>query len=121
MRRARCIGVARCLFLFIVYHLLHFTVGVGGTKFVENEPYDNLVAGFQVIPISLFYIVSMGFLCLHLFHGVWSMFQTLGLQHPKYTPLLRWAAKLIAIALFLGFSAIPLAVMLGRIQPSGSL
>ncbi len=109
------------LLLFIVYHLLHFTVGVGGTRFVEDEPYDNLVAGFRVIPIALFYILAMGCLCYHLFHGIWSMFQTLGLQHPKYTPLLRVLAKVVAIALFLGFSSIPLAVMLGRIQPSGVL
>ena len=109
------------LALFIVYHLLQFTVGVGGTRFVENEPYDNLVAGFQVMPIALFYILAMGCLCFHLFHGIWSMFQTLGLQHPKYTPVLRLAAKIIAIALFLGFSSIPMAVLLGRIQPSGVL
>lgn len=109
------------LLLFIVYHLLHFTVGVGGTRFVEGEPYDNLVAGFQVVPIALFYIVAMGFLCFHLFHGVWSMFQTLGVNHPKYSPLLRLAAKVTAIALFVGFSSIPLGVLLGRIQPSGIL
>ena len=109
------------LLLFIVYHLLHFTVGVGGTRFVEGEPYDNLVAGFQVVPIALFYIVAMGFLCFHLFHGVWSIFQTLGVNHPKYSPLLRLAAKVTAIALFVGFSSIPLGVLLGRIQPSGIL
>ena len=109
------------LLLFIVYHLLHFTVGVGGTRFVEGEPYDNLVAGFRVVPIALFYVIAMGCLCYHLFHGIWSMFQTLGLQHPRYTPKLRVLAKVIAIALFLGFSSIPLAVLLGRIQPSGVL
>ena len=109
------------LLIFIVYHLLHFTVGAGGTRFVEDEPYDNLVSGFQVWPIAVFYIVAVAILCLHLFHGIWSMFQSLGVNHPKYTPILRLAAKLIAIALFLGFSSIPLAVMLGRIQPSGLL
>ena len=109
------------LLLFIVYHLLHFTVGKGGTRFIEDEPYDNLVAGFEVIPIALFYIVSMGCLCFHLFHGIWSMFQTLGIHHPRYTPWLRFAAKVIAVVLFLGFGSIPLAVMLGRIQPSGIL
>ncbi len=109
------------LLLFIVYHLLHFTVGVGGTRFIEGEPYDNLVSGFQVVPIALFYILAMGCLCFHLFHGVWSMFQTLGVNHPKYSPLLRFAAKVLAIALFVGFSSIPLGVLLGRIQPSGIL
>jgi succinate dehydrogenase / fumarate reductase cytochrome b subunit len=107
------------LLLFIVYHLMQFTIGTGGTRFVEEEPYDNLVAGFEVPAIAVFYILSMACLCLHLFHGIWSMLQTLGIHHPKYTPLLRFVAKVIAIALFLGFSSIPLAVMLGRIQPSG--
>src|SRR5947209_9773460 len=101
--------------LFLIYHILHFTIGVGGTRFVEGDPYDNLVAGFRVIPIALFYILAMGCLCLHLFHGVWSMFQTIGVNHPKYTPWLRVGAKVFAIAMFLGFSSIPLAVMLGRI------
>lgn len=109
------------LLLFIVYHLMQFTIGVGGTPFVADEPYDNLIAGFRVIPISVFYIISMAALCYHLFHGIWSMFQTLGIQHPKYTPLLRLAAKVLAIALFIGFSSIPLAVLLGRLQPSGIL
>jgi succinate dehydrogenase / fumarate reductase cytochrome b subunit len=105
--------------LFIIYHLMHFTFGVGGTRFFEDEPYDNLVAGFEVPVISVFYIFSMGFLCLHLYHGIWSMLQTLGIHHPRYTPMLRALAKFIAVVLFLGFSSIPLAVMLGRIQPSG--
>ena len=107
------------LLLFIVYHLMQFTFGVGGTRFIETEPYDNLVAGFEIPAIAVFYVIAMACLCLHLFHGIWSMLQTLGLHHPKYTPLLRTLAKIIAVALFLGFSSIPLAVMLGRIQPSG--
>jgi succinate dehydrogenase / fumarate reductase cytochrome b subunit len=109
------------LLLFIVYHLMQFTLGVGGTPYVEDDPFDNLVAGFEVWPIALFYILAMGSLCFHLFHGIWSMFQTLGINHPKYTPALRVMAKVIAIALFVGFSSIPLAVLLGRLRPSGIL
>jgi succinate dehydrogenase / fumarate reductase cytochrome b subunit len=105
------------LALFIVYHLLHFTVGVGGTPFEEGKAYENLVAGFQVWYISLFYIVAMAMLCTHLFHGLWSMTQTLGFHHPKYTPRIRSAAKLIAILLFLGFASIPVSVLTGIIKP----
>lgn len=104
------------LALFIVYHLMHFTVGVGGTPFEEGKAYENLVAGFQVWYISFFYIVAMAMLCTHLFHGIWSMTQTLGFHHPKYTPRLRSAAKAIAIALFLGFASIPVSVMLGIVK-----
>jgi len=109
------------LLLFIVYHLMQFTIGIGGTRFIVDDPYENLITGFQVWPIAVFYIVAMGLLCLHLFHGIWSMFQTLGLHHPKYTPALRLVAKIIAVGLFVGFSSIPLAVLLGRLQPSGIL
>jgi succinate dehydrogenase / fumarate reductase, cytochrome b subunit len=104
------------LALFIVYHLLHFTVGKGGTHFEEGHAYENLVAGFQVWYISLFYIVAMAMLCTHLYHGLWSMTQTLGFHHPKYTPKLRSLAKLIAIALFLGFASIPVSVLTGVIK-----
>jgi len=109
------------LLAFIIYHLMQFTIGVGGTPYVEDEPFDNLVNGFQVWYIAVFYIVAMASLCFHLFHGVWSIFQTLGVNHPKYTPVLRLAAKVLAVALFVGFSSIPLAVLLGRLRPSGIL
>src|SRR6266404_6631514 len=69
------------LAVFIVFHLLHFTGGLVGFQpgqFEHLMVYQNVLAGFSVWPISLFYIVAMGALCLHLDHGIWSMFQTLG-------------------------------------------
>ena len=102
---------------FIIYHLLHFTVGAGGTSFEEGKAYENLVAGFKVWYIAVFYILSMALLCLHLYHGIWSMAQTLGFHHPKYTPKLRQLSKLIAVAFFLGFSSIPLGVQTRIIKP----
>jgi succinate dehydrogenase / fumarate reductase, cytochrome b subunit len=101
---------------FIVYHLMHFTWGVGGTRFVEGEAYENLIAGFQVPVISIFYVVAMGLLMLHLYHGAWSMFQTLGVNHPRYTPLLKRFAQVLSILLFVGFVSIPLAVMFGFLK-----
>ena len=80
------------LALFIVYHLLHLTVGVVGFQpgeFHHLKVYDNVVAGFSVWYVSLFYILSMAALCLHLDHGVWSMFQTLGLNNARMSPALR--------------------------------
>lgn len=97
---------------FIVYHLFHFTIGVA-----DGRAYENLVAGFSVWYISAFYIVSMAMLCNHLFHGLWSMTQTLGFHHPKYTPRLRSLSKLVAIGLFLGFASIPVAVLAGIVKP----
>ncbi|MCL4784231.1 MAG: succinate dehydrogenase cytochrome b subunit [Bryobacterales bacterium] len=107
------------LFVFIVYHLQHLTTG----RLHPTQPfpgyhmaYENVVAGFQVVPVSLFYIFAMVLLCLHLYHGVWSMFQTLGIAHPRYTPLLRNLAVAIAFAVLAGFSSVPLAVMLGFVR-----
>jgi succinate dehydrogenase / fumarate reductase cytochrome b subunit len=102
--------------VFVIYHLMQFTWGVGGTPFEEGRAYENLMQGFRVIPISLFYVFAMALLMLHLYHGIWSMFQTLGANHPRYTPVLRIFAKAVAILLFLGFSSIPLAVMTGVIS-----
>jgi succinate dehydrogenase / fumarate reductase cytochrome b subunit len=101
---------------FVVYHLLHFTVGVGGTPFDPKDVYSNVVRGFSYPIVSLFYIVAMAMLCTHLYHGVWSMFQTLGLNHPVWTPRLQTLAKVVAFALFIGFTSVPVAVMAGIVR-----
>jgi succinate dehydrogenase / fumarate reductase cytochrome b subunit len=101
---------------FIVYHLMEFTFGVGGTPYHEFDAYGNVIQGFRVPAVSLFYIFAMLLLCLHLRHGLWSMFQTLGFYHPRHTPRIRRLASAIALFVFLGFISIPLAVML-RIIP----
>src|SRR6202046_5475621 len=71
---------------FIVYHLMQFTLGVGGTPYIESDPYGNVINGFRVPAVSLFYILAMALLCLHLRHGLSSMVQPLGLHHPRYKP-----------------------------------
>ncbi len=101
---------------FVIYHLMQFTWGIGGTPFDEGLAYQNLVRGFQVPVISIFYVIAMGLLMMHLYHGVWSMFQTMGVNHPRYTPILRRFAQLVSIVLFVGFSSIPLAVLTGIIS-----
>jgi succinate dehydrogenase / fumarate reductase cytochrome b subunit len=101
---------------FIVYHLLQFTFGVGGTPYSPDDPYGNVIAGFRVPVIAIAYIVAMALLCLHLRHGLWSALQTLGLNHPRYTPHLRVLATLIALAIFFGFISIPIAIM-ARVVP----
>jgi len=101
--------------LFVVYHLMQFTFGVGGTRFDEGDAYGNVIAGFRVPAISLFYILAMGLLCLHLRHGMWSMLQTLGFYHPRFTPRIKTAATAIALLVFLGFCSIPVAVLSGVI------
>jgi succinate dehydrogenase / fumarate reductase, cytochrome b subunit len=97
---------------FVVYHLMQFTFGVGGTQYHEFDAYGNVIQGFRVPAVSIFYIIAMALLCLHLRHGLWSMFQSLGFNHPRHTPRIKRAASLIALFIFFGFASIPIAVML---------
>jgi succinate dehydrogenase / fumarate reductase cytochrome b subunit len=100
---------------FVIYHLMQFTFGVGGTPYMESDPYGNVINGFRVPAVSLFYILAMLLLCLHLRHGLSSIVQTLGLTHPRYTPQLKALAVIIATLIFFGFVSIPVAVMAGLI------
>lgn len=103
------------LLVFLIYHLLHFTYGTAHPDFGESV-YRNVVVGFQQIPVSLFYIFAMVLLHTHLYHGAWSMFQSLGINHPRYTPKLRTFAAVMATVLAVGNISIPVAVMLGWVQ-----
>jgi len=98
---------------FIIYHLLHFTTGTVHPKFVEGDVYHNVITGFQAPAVALFYIVANILLATHLYHGVWSMFQTLGVNHPRYTPWLKALAKVYGVVIGFGNCSIPLAVLAG--------
>ena len=76
---------------FVVYHLMQFTFGVGGTPYQEADAYGNVINGFRVPIVAIFYIIAMGMLCLHLRHGLWSMVQSLGFAHPRHTPAIQRA------------------------------
>jgi succinate dehydrogenase / fumarate reductase cytochrome b subunit len=107
------------LAVFIVYHLLHLTVGFVGFKaeqFSHDDIYNNVVTGFSVWPISAFYIVSMAALCLHLDHGVWSMLQTMGLNDARTSKVFRMLSRGVAILVFAGFISVPVAVLAGWIH-----
>lgn len=101
------------LFLFIVYHLLHMTTGTVHPEFHHGRVYDNTVVAFQVWYVTLAYVVAMGALCLHLYHGVWSMLQTLGRNNPRVDAGVRAMSKGLAVVVFLGFVSVPLAVLFG--------
>ncbi len=105
---------------FVIYHLMQFTFGVGGTRFAEGDAYGNVIAGFRNPVISGFYILAMALLCLHLRHGLWSLFQSLGFHHPRYMPRMQVAALVIALIIFIGFVSIPVAV-LARVIPDNDL
>ncbi len=106
------------LLAFIIFHLLHLTAGIihPGVGFIEGDVYHNTVAGFSVWWVSAWYIFSMLLLGLHLRHGVWSMFQSVGFNHPRHTPILRKAALVFAVVVTAGFISIPLSVLTGIIR-----
>jgi len=107
------------LAVFIVFHLFHFTGGMVGFEpgqFEHLMVYQNVVAGFSVWPISLFYIIAMGALCLHLDHGIWSMLQTLGWVTLDNTKSLRTVSRIMALIIFAGFISVPTAVLAGWVR-----
>jgi succinate dehydrogenase / fumarate reductase, cytochrome b subunit len=105
--------------LFIVFHILHLTSGViPGLPAEELGPNSpnvraNLVHGFQNPLVAGFYILAMILLCMHLYHGLYSMFQSVGFSHPKYTPRIKKAAAIVAILIAVGNISIPIAVLAG--------
>ncbi len=101
---------------FVIYHLLDFTFGKVNPHFQAGNVYGNMVASFQTIPVAAFYIIAMLLLCMHLYHGLWSMFQSLGIAHPRYTPILRRCAAVVATLIAVGNISIPVAVLAGLIR-----
>lgn len=104
------------LALFIVYHLLHFTVGSMHPDFVRGDVYHNVVIGFQNPLVAFFYVLSMVALSLHLFHGVESMLQTMGLSHPRYNGLRKFIGTAYAAVVTVGNLSFPLAVFFGLVR-----
>ncbi len=99
--------------LFIVYHIMNLTIGAVGLPFVEGQVFNNAIATFRIPAISIAYIVAMILLGFHLNHGVWSMFQSLGVSNPRYSAGLKRFANIFSILVVLGFISIPIAVMAG--------
>lgn len=107
------------LLVWLVFHILHFTIRAPfvAEGYSETDVYGNIVKGFSSPLITAFYVVAMGALALHLFHGAWSSFRTLGLSRPKPRPTARSVATLVAAVVSLGFAVVPLAVLLGVVKP----
>jgi succinate dehydrogenase / fumarate reductase cytochrome b subunit len=104
------------IFVFLVYHILHFTVGTAHPGFVEGDPYHNVATGFRNPFVVLLYLIAMAAVGLHLYHGVWSSGRSLGLSPPSPHPLRRTVAVVLALLVWLGFSVIPIAVYAGMVR-----
>ena len=103
---------------FIIFHLLHLTAGYihPGAAYIEGDVYHNVVSGFQVWWVSLSYIIAISLLGLHLRHGLWSMFQSIGILQAQHTPAFKKAAMVIALLIVLGYISIPISVLLGLVK-----
>jgi succinate dehydrogenase / fumarate reductase, cytochrome b subunit len=99
------------LFAFIVYHILHFTVGVAHPDFVEGDVFHNVTTAFKNPLVAGVYLVSMGMLWLHLSHGIFSLTQSLGLSHPRYAARAKSIAAVFALVVAAGFAVVPIAVI----------
>ena len=104
------------LAVFIVYHLAHFTTGSAHPEFSPHDVYRNVVLGFQNPFASAFYVLAMLALGLHMYHGVWSMLQTLGLSHDRWNPWRRFFAAAITGVVVVGNISIPVSVLTGVVH-----
>ena len=105
------------ILVFLVFHILHFTLGTVHRSFVEGDPYHNVATGFGNPLVVLFYELAMAAVGLHLYHGIWSSGRTLGVSTPSPRPLRRQLALALSVLVWAGFTAIPIAVYAGVIRP----
>jgi succinate dehydrogenase / fumarate reductase cytochrome b subunit len=110
---------------FIVYHLLHFTAQTFHPEWktwhdAENrhDVYSMMIVGFRDPLSSLFYIVGVGLLCMHLSHGIQSFLQTLGARTHSLAKPISKASPIIALLIFVGYISIPVASLLHIINPT---
>lgn len=106
------------LLAFVVFHLGHLTWGwkIIDRDFTELGCFDNLVRAFGQGAFVLAYLAAMAALGLHLRHGAWSLFQSLGINHPRINPVLRGFALVVTLVVVGGFSMVPLGVALGLVK-----
>jgi len=111
------------IFAFVIYHLMHFTFGVTNPEFMrledlnaQHDVYRMVVLGFSNPWVSAFYLISMGLLCLHLSHGLSSMFQSLGIRSRSNLRAVTLFARAAALVVFIGNCSIPISILAGVVK-----
>jgi succinate dehydrogenase / fumarate reductase cytochrome b subunit len=102
--------------LFVIFHLFDLTWGTANSDFVRGDAYQNVVASFDRWPVAIVYVVANIALGVHLFHGAWSMFQSLGLNNPRFNLWRRYFAAGFAAVITIGNVSFPVMVLAGVIQ-----
>jgi succinate dehydrogenase / fumarate reductase cytochrome b subunit len=101
---------------FIGFHLLHLTIGSAHPDYIRGDVYHNVVTGFSVWWVSAVYIAANLLLAMHLYHGLWSLLQTLGIDHPRIESLRRPFAVVFAVVIAIGNISVPLSVLTGVVS-----
>ena len=102
--------------VFILFHLADLTWGRANPDFESGDAYNNVVSSFERPAVAIFYVLSMGILSLHIFHGAWSIFQSLGINNPRYNSWRRGFAVAFAAVILVGNVSFPVMVQLGVIS-----
>jgi len=102
--------------LFVIYHLLHFTLGSAHPQFSHTDVYTNVVVGFSNVWVSGFYVLAMVALGFHLFHGGFSLLQTLGLRTPKYEKPMKAVLAVLCTVIVVVNVSFPIAVLAGLVK-----
>jgi succinate dehydrogenase / fumarate reductase, cytochrome b subunit len=110
-RTMRWTGVI--VLLFVLFHLMDLTWGNANPDFVRGDVYRNLVASFSRWPVALVYILANLAIGLHLYHGAWSLFQSMGWSNRRFNHWRRWFALAFALAVTAGNVGFPIAVLTG--------
>jgi succinate dehydrogenase / fumarate reductase cytochrome b subunit len=97
--------------LFVIFHLLDLTWGTANPDFRSGDAYANVVASFERVPVAAVYVIANLALALHLYHGAWSLFQSMGWAHPRYNAWRRYFAIAFAAVVALGNVSFPVAVV----------
>jgi succinate dehydrogenase / fumarate reductase cytochrome b subunit len=101
------------ILLFLLYHLADLTFGWANPDFHHGDVFDNMVGSLSRWPVAVLYMVANVALAFHIYHGAWSMFQSLGSASPKYNHLRRGFATVLAAAILIGNLSIPIAILAG--------
>ncbi|WP_103352327.1 succinate dehydrogenase cytochrome b subunit [Amycolatopsis sp. CA-128772] len=104
------------LAVFVVWHILDFTVGTVNRDFVAGDPYHNLVADFRVWWVNVIYLVALAMLGLHIHHGFTSAARTLGVARPRRERAIKILGSTTAVAVAGGYALVPVAIMTGLVH-----
>lgn len=107
------------IMLFVLFHLADLTWGWLNPDFVGGDPYHNVSESMSFLPVAIIYIVANIALALHLYHGIWSVFQSLGINSPKINAIRRPLAIGIAGIILLGNLSFPILTQAGVIEDDG--